>query len=168
MMRDDTVQNQQQANATAPPPPPTHSSEPCSLLAARQDAEPLDRQQAMTELARCLTLCAPSGMSSDERATWLATAWAEIADVPAAAFTGACAIARRTVEHPAKLIPAIIRESVQYAGILRRRLEREEGQWHNRNAPRIAAAHVPEPWEADQDEVKAMMAELRAKLSVHE
>lgn len=145
----------------------TLSNEPSSLLAAREAATPMDRQQAIGELGRCLTLCAPSGMSSDDRAVWLTAAWAEVADIPAPAFLDGCAAARQIVDHPAKLIPAIILESAAYAGILRRRYEREQAEFDNRNAPRLTAQRTPEPWESDREEVKAMMADLRAKLSVN-
>lgn len=104
-------------------------------------------------------------MSSDERGTWLAAAWAEVANIPGAAFVDACATARRIVEHPAKLIPTIIRESEMYGGVLKRRAEREEAQWSNRNAPRLTAERTPEPWEADKEEVAALMGELVSSLS---
>jgi hypothetical protein len=106
-------------------------------------------------------------MSSDERGTWLATAWAEVSDMPGPAFLDACAAARRTVEHPAKLIPAIIREGKEWGDLLRRRYQREQAQWENQNAPRLTADTTPqpEPWEADRDEVKGMMAELVSSLS---
>lgn len=121
----------------------------------------------MEQLGRCLTLCAPSGMSEDERTLWLAAAWAEVADIPEAAFLDATAKARKTVEHPAKLVPAIIRESQDYADLLRKRLAREEAQWANRNAPRLVNQKTPEPWEQDREEVAGMMAKLTRSLKVN-
>src|SRR3546814_3413684 len=56
----------------------TPCDEPSSLLEARRNAAPLSREASIGELTRCLTLCAPSGMSSDERAVWLAPAWSEV------------------------------------------------------------------------------------------
>lgn len=88
--------------------------------------------------------------------------------MPASAFLDACKTARRIVDHPAKLIPTIIREGREWGDLLRRRYQRELAQWENRNAPRLSAEPTPEPWEADRDEVAAMMAELRAKLSANE
>lgn len=85
--------------------------------------------------------------------------------MPASAFLDACAIARRTVEHPAKLVPTIIREGAEWGDLLRRRYQRELAQWENRNAPRLTAERSPEPWEADRDDVRGMMAELVSKLS---
>lgn len=145
----------------------TQCSEPLSLQAARRDANPLSRMEAIAELGRCLTLCAPSGMSSDERGTWLAAAWAEVQDMPAAAFVSACAEARKVVEHPAKLVPTIIRCSEPFASQLRRKLVRAEAEWANRNAPRLTV--VPGADEADdRAEVAEMMRGLVEKLSANQ
>ena len=163
-MKDDTVDNRSSDSNVTPLRQSTPCSEPSSLLAAQRDATPLDRGAAINELGRCLTLCAPSGMSSDERAVWLTAAWAEVSDMPASAFLDACAVARRTVEHPAKLVPTIIREGREWGDLLRRRYERERAQWENRNAPRLTVELSPEPWEADRDEVKDMMASLVSQL----
>jgi len=95
---------------------PMPSSVPSSLQEA---AQPLDQDTAFNELGRCLTLCAPSGMSEDERTTWLATAYAEIADIPVGAFLKATAKARTICDHPSKIIPTILRESEEFAGDLR-------------------------------------------------
>lgn len=101
-------------------------------------------------------------MSSDERGTWLAAAWAEVQDIPAAAFLDACAEARKIVEHPARLVPAIVRASEPYASQLRRRLVREEAQWANRGAPRIAAT-IADPVD-ETPEVAELMRGLIASL----
>ncbi len=105
-------------------------------------------------------------MSSEERGTWLSAAWAEVQAIPAAAFLDACAAARRVVEHPARLVPTIIRESEPYAGQLRRRLAREESEWANRNALRIAAHRTPEP--DDRAAVAEMMRGLVSSLSANQ
>lgn len=117
------------------------------------------------ELTRCLTLCAPSGMSSDERAVWLATAWAEVSHIPAGTFEGACAAARKIVDHPSKIVPAIIKESAFMTDLFIRRRNEEEAAWRNRNAPRLTVAEPdPDPFAADREEVSAMMADLVATL----
>ena len=64
-------------------------------------------------------------MSSDERAVWLTAAWAEVSEIPSAAFLDACRQARRGIDHPAKLIPYIVRESEEYGRLLRNRLASE-------------------------------------------
>jgi hypothetical protein len=86
--------------------------------------------------------------------------------MPAAAFLDACAAARKIVEHPARLIPTIIRESEPLAGQLRRRLAREEAEWANRHAPRLAAPpENPEP--DDRPEIAEMMRGLIDSLSAN-
>lgn len=87
--------------------------------------------------------------------------------MPAAAFLDACSEARRTVEHPARLVPAIIRASEPYASQLRRRLAREEAQWANRNAPRLATRDMPAGPE-DRAEVAELMRGLVEKLSANQ
>lgn len=76
-------------------------------------------------------------MSSDERAVWLTTAWAEVSDIPSAAFLDSCQQARRGIDHPAKLIPFIVRESEEYGAFLRKRYENELAIWENQKGPRL-------------------------------
>lgn len=138
---------------------------PLSLQAARNAAAPMDRKEAMLELTRCLILCAPSGMSVNERGDWLAVAWTEICDIPAAALAEACSAARKTVDHPAKLIPAIIREADGYAKFIKRRLVREEAAWANQNAPRLEGSARPSSGAlSDREEVAALMGDLITEL----
>src|SRR3546814_7325639 len=47
-------------------------------------------------------------------------------------FLDACKHARRGIDHPAKLIPYIVRESEEYARHLKSRLWEEENRWRNR------------------------------------
>lgn len=121
----------------------------------------------MLELTRCLTLCAPSGMSVAERGDWLAVAWAEVCDLPAAALAEGCSAARKIVDHPAKLIPAIIREAEIYAKLLKRRLAREEANWASQNVPRLGGIDRSAPTANDRDEVAALMSELISELKAH-
>lgn len=106
-------------------------------------------------------------MSSDERALWLSAAWAEVSEIPAPAFLDACSHARRAIDHPAKLIPYIVRESEEYGRYLLGKLSQEESLWANQNAPRLPPAeprpHV-DPFAADRDEVSALMKDLIASL----
>lgn len=86
--------------------------------------------------------------------------------MPAAAFLDACAAARKVVEHPARIIPTIMRESEPYAGQLRRRLAREEAEWVNRNAPRLPAVK-PDDAPDDRAEIAEMMRGLVESLSAN-
>ncbi|AMU89909.1 hypothetical protein ATM17_12770 [Sphingopyxis macrogoltabida] len=103
-------------------------------------------------------------MSNDERKIWLMAAWAVVRDIPAEPFRSACARAQRIVEHPAKLVPTIVRESQELADLYRKRLAREEAAWANRNAPRLG--HAPERRQSPSEtaEVGSMMSDLIAKL----
>lgn len=101
-------------------------------------------------------------MSNDERVLWLSAAWAVVRDIPAQPFRDACQRAQRIVEHPAKLVPTIVRESEEVANLYRKRLAREEAAWANRNAPRLARADRRRPDESA--EVGSMMSDLIAKL----
>src|SRR3546814_15615037 len=92
-------------------PLPTPCDAPSCLLEARRNGAPLSREASIGELTRCLTLCAPSGMSSDERAVWLATAWSEVREIPAPAFLDACKHALPGLDHPAKLITSLVRDT---------------------------------------------------------
>lgn len=103
-------------------------------------------------------------MSNDERKIWLMAAWAVVRDIPAEPFRSACARAQRIVEHPAKLVPTIIRESQELADIYRRRLAREEAAWANRNAPRLASPGKSARRPDETAEVGSMMSDLIAKL----
>lgn len=63
-------------------------------------------------------------MSQDDRTEWLKVAWSTLSDVPADLLAMACRTARKTCDHPAKIVPAIIREvETSWA---RRRVNRAE------------------------------------------
>lgn len=70
---------------------------------------PRSLDEIMAALSRCLTLTAPTGMSQDDRLEWLTIAAPELAALPSMLFDDACAHARRTCDHPAKIIPAILK-----------------------------------------------------------
>lgn len=103
-------------------------------------------------------------MSNDERVLWLSAAWAVVRDIPAQPFRDACKVAQRIVEHPAKLVPTIVRESQEVADIFRRRLAREEAAWANRSAPRLASPDRTPRNPNESAEVGSMMSDLIAKL----
>ena len=115
------------------------------------ETEPMDREAAIAELARGLTLCAPSGMSEDDRAVWLAAAWAEVAHVPAGILREAMAAARKVADHPAKIVPAIMREVGDWERIAKQSAKPERP---------IA---LPAPGEADS-QVRAELAQMMRDL----
>lgn len=64
------------------------------------------------QITSCLVLTAPVGMTEEAKAEWLAIAWQTLKDLPADLLSAGCAEARKTADHPSKIVPAIMR----YAG----------------------------------------------------
>ena len=102
---------------------------------------PRSLEEIMVALSRCLTLTAPTGMSQDDRLEWLTIAAPELADLPSMLFDDACAHARRTCDHPAKIIPAILKfePSGYWAGptYVRKQLADAKAKLANIDAPRL-------------------------------
>lgn len=98
-------------------------------------------------------------MGSDERRTWLVAAWAEIKDIPIGPFLSACNTARKTCDHPSKIVPTIIRDSQELTAAIRR--NQSAADPGERRA--LPAPYREEPDE-EQLEVAAMMRDLMAKL----
>lgn len=128
---------------------------------------PRSLEEIMGVLSRCLTLTAPSGMSADDREEWLMVAAPELADLPGMLFDDACAHARRTCDHPAKIIPAILRfEPAHYwsgPDHVRKRLADARAKLANINAPRLEQKEdVAEKHEVGSG-MKELLADLMAK-----
>lgn len=128
--------------------------------------QPLPIAEAAAHLSRCLTLCAPSGMSVDDRAEWLTVALEAIGELPAEVFIEACRQAQRQCEHPAKIVPTIHEYGQAKAGELRRLL-----QYQSR--PRLvqpAPVELPEPearpamTQADVDALPGYLVSLGMKI----
>lgn len=134
-----------------------------SWQTAREAAAPADQDTAFNELGRCLTLCAPSGMSEDERTTWLATAYAEICHIPAKPFLSATAKARQQCDHPAKIIPTIIRESKEWADSLLSVERTKRKQYENANAPKLGHQDYEMP-DDERDEIAELLKQTTASL----
>ncbi|WP_022684541.1 hypothetical protein [Sphingobium bisphenolivorans] len=102
---------------------------------------PRSIEEIMAALSRCLTLTAPTGMSQDDRLEWLTIAAPELADLPSMLFDDACAHARRTCDHPAKIIPAILKyEPAHYwmgPDQARKHLAEAKAKLANIDAPRL-------------------------------
>lgn len=99
--------------ASPPQPAPV-----CGYLA------PATNIEFRNELVACLTLVAPVGMTEEAQTNWLRVAWDTLKHLPADLLSAGCAEARKTADHPSKIVPAI----AGYAETrleARRRLERE-------------------------------------------
>ena len=69
---------------------------------------PASKEQFRNELTACLALVVPVGMTEEARRDWLAVAWATVGHLPPDMLTEGCEAARRTADHPSKIVPAII------------------------------------------------------------
>ncbi|HKY80629.1 MAG TPA: hypothetical protein VJM09_04070 [Sphingobium sp.] len=119
--------------------------------------------EIMAALSRCLTLTAPTGMTKEDRTEWLTIAAPELADLPSMIFDDACAHARRNCDHPAKVIPAILKfEPPHYlsAGFARKRLADAKAKLANIDAPRLQQTAD----EDEKNEVGTGMKDLLADL----
>jgi hypothetical protein len=70
--------------------------------------EPATREQFAIELTSCLALVVPVGMTEEARREWLAVAWQTLNHLPSDLLSGGCLEARKTADHPSKIVPAII------------------------------------------------------------
>jgi hypothetical protein len=61
------------------------------------------------ELTACLALVAPVGMTEESRREWLAVAWDTLKDIDPGDLAKCARQARQTCDHPAKIVPAIIK-----------------------------------------------------------
>lgn len=124
---------------------------------------PVDSKTAFAELGRCLILTAPSGMTLEDRAAWQVAAFEEVRDVPAIIFAEACSHARKTADHPAKIVPAIhgYKPSYDAVGTYRKMLADARRKLENIDAPRLEHAEA-DPGE--REDVASMMAELKEHL----
>lgn len=132
---------------------------PLGELALRQAEASL--QSATTadfgrELTASLTLVAPSGMTQADRNEWLKTAWDSLIGIPADLLASACFTARRTCDHPSKIVPTIMREV--------------EAEWRRRRSMRsevlaaLGKMKVDEPLAPEDRCTPEQAAEIIAKL----
>jgi len=127
--------------------------------------EPATPYQVMTELGACLTLAVPSGMTEDDRANWLTVAAMEVRDIPNSYFAQACKHARRTADHPSKIVPAICKfdpGEMLNRNHLARELRIARSRLENLNAPRLEQGNY-EPDEALKQGMRKLVEELQAK-----
>ncbi|MEW4469022.1 hypothetical protein AB1K62_14440 [Parasphingorhabdus sp. JC815] len=102
-------------------------------------------------------------MSRDERETWLLAALAEVCHIPAEPFFAASAKARTTCDHPAKIVPTIIRASQEWADSLIRVEKIKRAQFQNANAPKLTRQEIVQD-ESERSEIAKILAEAKAGL----
>jgi hypothetical protein len=123
--------NPPMASAPRPEPPSQYS-----------DLTPATAAEFRNELTACLALVVPVGMSEEARRDWLTVAWGTLKFWPVDLLRIGCEEARRTCDHPAKIVPAIV-EATQDS--LERRRDRARARWaalHRRSHPQ-EARHGP-------------------------
>jgi hypothetical protein len=86
-------------------PAPSSFSSPPTL----SKLEPASVHDFNLELLSCLTLCSPVGMTDADRAEWVKVARAALHDLPLDLLREGCSAARLEADHPAKIVPAIMR-----------------------------------------------------------
>lgn len=91
--------------ASAPRPAP---ASPCSAR-----LEPAAKDHFRNELVACLALVAPVGMTEEAKRDWLKVAWKELKHLPADVLSAGCSQARKSCDHHAKIVPAIIEATAQ-------------------------------------------------------
>ncbi len=88
---------------------------------------PASREQFAVELTSCLALVAPVGMTEEAKRDWLRVAWETVGHLPSDVLSAACIEARKTCDHPSKIVPAILSASEQRMR-WRREAARDTGQ----------------------------------------
>lgn len=154
--------------------PEVSRSERCSVLRSAlelrvRDLEekmaPATPYQVMTELGACLTLAVPSGMTEDDRTNWLTVAAMEVRDIPSSYFADACKHARRTADHPSKIVPAICKfdpGEMLNRNHLSRELRIARARLENLDSPRLEQGNY-EPDEALKQGMRNLVEELKVK-----
>lgn len=114
--------------------------------------KPATKDDFRRELTACLALCGGIGLTEDGRREWLRAAWGTLQDMPADLLERGCAEARKTADHPSKIVPTIIRETEE--ALHRRRAVTA------RPTPQIAG---PKPEYCSPEEARAILDEFGLK-----
>lgn len=120
---------------------------------------PATSDQFRNELTACLALVVPVGMTEEARREWLLVAWETLKHLPPDILHRGCETARKTCDHPSKIVPAIIAET------------KETMEWRRDSAREAAALALPgppraKPHIADRDRRNFLAADW-AELNEH-
>lgn len=72
---------------------------------------PATMPEFIKALTPCLQLCAPVGMTIEDKDTWFDAAYMAVGHLPPDILRDAALSAMQTADHPAKIVPAIMREA---------------------------------------------------------
>lgn len=101
-------------------PPAMASARQLAQPSVSSDLIPATPTEFRNELTACLALTAPVGMSEEARGEWLAVAWQTLKHLPPDLLKSGAQKAREQCDHPAKIVPTIIRETQEWLGTRRR------------------------------------------------
>ena len=133
-----------------------------NLAEVERKYRPATLEEAIQLLTPCLMLCAPSGMTEDDRTAWIKAALMTIDDIPLSFLQRACEQARRVCDHPAKIVPFICKYEPDTARWAADKVRHARAVVENLNAPRLEK-HDPEYVTAE--EMAELSKELASKLS---
>lgn len=104
-------------------------------------------------------------MSQGERETWLFGAFEHLAEhkIPAKPFADAVFKAKDLCDHPAKIVPTIIRESKKWTENLKRTERLKRKAYENENAPRLKQQNYEIP-DDERAEVSEMLKQTTDSL----
>jgi hypothetical protein len=117
---------------------------------------PATAKEGTAELLACLTLVAPSGMTTEDRHAWVAVAKATLTGIPADLLKRGCKVARETCRFASEIVPAIVAETKAEWERRQRRLAEEQAAYANRHAPQLE-----QPEYVGAGEVAKLLAELK-------
>ena len=72
---------------------------------------PTTKHEFRDSVAPCLALVGGVGMNADARREWLIAAYSALSHLPVDLLERGCKVAMQTVDHPSKIVPAIIEET---------------------------------------------------------
>ena len=110
------------------------SGQSVATLPSHSDLTPASKAEGTAQLAACLVLVAPSGMTAHEREEWLKAARMTLSGIPADLLARGCEAARRKCRFPSEIVPTII-ETVEKPWAWRKQ-DHSGDKWEN---PRIEA-----------------------------
>lgn len=102
-------------------------------LPSSERLQPASNEAFRNELTACLALVVPVGMTEESRREWLSVAWATLSHLPADLLAIGAQAARRSCDHPSKIVPTIISET---RDLLERRRESSRPIDQPRELPR--------------------------------
>jgi hypothetical protein len=120
---------------------PQHLQHSTSLTTRLSEAEsalaPINAKSGTAELMACLTLVAPSGMSTEDRQAWVAVAKQTLSGIPGDLLQFGCKKARETCRFASEIVPTIMAEVGDIWERRKRTLATLKIQWDQRNMPRL-------------------------------